>query len=126
MSTSQTPNTSRKRFSATNASMKALEADGWIVDKCERRIPHCFITKDLFGMFDLMAMSPSRGIMGVQVTAGASTSNFHKRVDKIKAEARHAIWLAAGGRIRVMSWEKRAGQKERNCRILEIQKANPE
>ena len=116
----------RKPFPATNHARKRLESEGWTVDRCDRTIPHCFITKDLFGMFDLLAVSPGRGILGIQVTGGTSTSNFHARVEKIKAEPRHAIWLASGGRIQVWSYEKVSDTKERALRILEITSAPPQ
>lgn len=110
----------KKPFSANRASVKALEADGWTVGVVEQRIPHCFITRDLFGFADLVAMSPTRGIMAVQVTGGTSTSNYHARIRKLREEPRHALWLASRGRIQVHSWEKRAGTKTRECRVLEI------
>jgi hypothetical protein len=112
----------KKPFNATAASIKLLVADNWTCGKVEQRIPHTFITRDLFNMFDLVIMSPTRGLAGVQVTGGTSTSNFLARVRKIKENPLHAIWLASGGRIIVHSWEKRAGKKERECRILEITK----
>jgi hypothetical protein len=115
--------TKRKRpFAATLASEKALKADGWTVGRVEQRIPGCFITRDFFGFADLIAAAPSRGIMAVQVTGGTSTSNFHARVAKVKAEPRAAIWLASGGRIQVHSWETQPGTKERKLRVLEITK----
>jgi hypothetical protein len=114
-----------KPFAANNESRKALEAAGWTVATVEQTIPHCFIKRDCFGIADLLAVSPSKGIMLVQVTGGTSTSNFHARVNKIKADPRHAIWLASGGRLQVHSWEKKANQKERECRVLEITKVEP-
>ncbi len=107
------------RYSANNASMKALERDGWTCFVVEQRIPHTFITRDVFGFADLLCCSPTRGIMLVQVTAG---SNMAARVAKVKAEPRHAIFLASGGRVQVHCWTKRAKKKERVCRILEIRK----
>jgi hypothetical protein len=65
-------------------------------------------------------VSPSRGILAVQVTGGSGKSNFNARVAKIKAEARAGIWLSAGGRIRVMSYEGRGSVRE--LRQLEIVK----
>jgi translation initiation factor IF-1 len=58
--------------------------------------------------------------MLVQCTGGTSSGNFNKRVAKIRAEPRHAIWLASGGRIQVHSWELRVDTKERALRTLEI------
>jgi hypothetical protein len=112
----------KKPFAANNASVKALEADGWTVEKVEQRIPHCFITRDCFGFGDLLAISPTRGIMLVQATGGKSTSNFHERVRKIKLEPRAGLWLASGGRIQVHSWEGKGSQ--RICRVMEVLKEN--
>ena len=112
-----------KPYSANNASKKRLEAEGWTVDVVEQRIPHCFITRDFLGFADLIAVSPTRGIMAVQVTGGG---NGPSRLEKTRNEPRHAIWLAAGGRIQIHDWRKRAGQKERVCMILEIQKQDNE
>ena len=94
-----------KPFAANLASTKMLEAEGWTVGTVEQRIPHTFITRDLFGFLDLMAMAPSR-------------------VAKIRLEARAGIWLASGGRIQVHDWVKVKGQKARHCKILEITKEN--
>lgn len=115
----------KKPFAASNASIKALESEGWTCWNVESRIPHTFITRDAFGFGDILAMSPSKGIMLVQATGGCVSSNFNARVAKTKAEPRHALWLASGGRIQIHSWEKRNGQKQRECRILEITKETP-
>ncbi len=111
-----------KPFAASLASRKALEADGWTVTVVEQRIPKCFITRDAYGFGDLLCCSPTRGIMLVQATGGCVSSNFNARIRKIKAEPRHAIWLASGGRIQVHSHEKAKGTSKRVCRILEITK----
>ncbi len=109
-----------KPYPATARSIKALEADGWTVERVEQRIPHTFITRDCYGFGDLLACSPSRGIMLVQVTGGTSTGNFHARVAKIKAEPRAAVWLASHGRILVHSWERGTKSKERTLRVFEV------
>ena len=111
--------TRKKPFSANRASVKSLEAEGWTVGVVEQRIPHCFITRDLFGFADLIAISPSRGIMAVQVTGGG---NGPARVKKTRLEPRSAIWLASGGRIQVHDWRKRAKQTQRECVVIEITK----
>ncbi len=110
----------KKPFAATSASMKSLTAEGWTCFVVEQRIPHTFITRDVFGFADILACSPTRGIMLVQVTGHASTSNFHSRVAKTKAEPRHAIWIASGGRVQVHSWQGKGNQRQ--CKILEITK----
>lgn len=110
----------KKPFAANNASRKALESDGWTVAPVEQTIPHCFIKRDCYNFADLLACSPTRGIMLVQATGGKSTSNFHARVAKIKAEPKAAIWLASGGRIQVHSWEGVGSKRE--CRVFEVLK----
>ncbi len=111
----------KKPFNTTGLAVKHLEADGWTVSITEQRIPHTFITRDTFGFADLLCCSPTRGIMLVQVTGGTGKSNFNARVAKIKAEPRHAVWLASKGRIRVMSYETIKGSKERLLREMEIE-----
>jgi hypothetical protein len=110
----------KKPFNATGRAIKELEAQGWTVERVEQKIPHTFISRDCFGFADLLAISPSRGIVLVQVTAGYSASNFNARVAKIKAEPRAAIWLASGGRIWVWSYEGKGNDRE--LREIEIQK----
>ena len=39
-----------------NRSIKWLESQGWDVDIVERHMPHAYITKDLFHMWDLVAI----------------------------------------------------------------------
>ncbi len=110
-----------KPFAANNASIKHMEAQGWTCTIVEQRIPHCFITRDAFGFGDILVCSPTRGIMLVQATGGGNGS---ARAIKTRAEARHAIWLAAGGRIQIHDWRKRAGQSKRELMILEITAAD--
>lgn len=108
-----------KPFAANLASTKLLESQGWTCQTVEQTIPHTFIKRDAFGFGDILACSPTRGIMLVQATGGG---NGPSRVAKIKAEPRAAIWLASGGRILVMDWKKRAGQTKRECVMVEIAK----
>ena len=109
----------KKPFAANNASRKKLESEGWTCSTVEQTIPHYFIKRDCYGFGDILACSPTRGIMLVQATGGG---NLSTRAEKTRLEPRHAIWLASGGRIQIHDWVKRANQKQRECRILEITK----
>ncbi len=111
----------KKPYAASNASKKALEQEGWTVTVVEQTIPHCFIKRDAYGFGDLLCCSPSKGIMLVQATGSTGGGNMSARVTKTLAEPRHAIWLASGGRIQIHCWTVRAGKKQRECRIQEIQ-----
>ena len=106
-----------KPFAANNASTKLLEAGGWTCCTVEQTIPHTFIKRDFAGFADLIAFSPTRGIIAIQVTGGG---NGASRIAKIKGEPRAAIWLASGGRIQVHDWRKRAGMRARECCMFEV------
>lgn len=115
----------KKPFSANNASRKKLESEGWTVGKVDQSVNtgKFVFTVDLWHFADLIAMSPGRGVMLIQATAHTSTSNFHARVAKVRAEPRHAIALACGIRIQVHSWQGKGSKRE--CHILEITATPP-
>ena len=108
-----------KPFAANKASTDLLTAAGWTCMTVEQHIPHTFIKRDCFGFGDILAISPTRGILMVQATGGGNGST---RAIKIRNEPRAAIWLACGARIQVHDWISRKGQKERQCNILEIER----
>ncbi len=112
----------KRKFAANHESIKLLTAEGWTCAIVEQRIPHTWITRDCFSFGDILACSPTKGIMLIQVTGSTGGGNFSARIAKTKAEPRHAIWLAAGGRIQIHCWTKRANKKERECRVLELTK----
>lgn len=103
----------------TARSIAKLKADGYCVATVERWIPTTpagyrgpLLRKDAFGFADLLLVKV--GVIGatlVQVTTG---DNHSKRLDKIKASAEAAIWLAAGNRILLTSWSKKgkAGKRK--------------
>jgi len=109
----------KKPFAANREAIKILESQGWTAFVVEQTIPYSFLKRDCFGFGDILAVSPTRGILMIQATGGGNGST---RAIKIRQEPRHAIWLAAGGRIQVWDFVKRAGQKQRDCKILEITK----
>lgn len=108
-----------KPYAANNVAKKMLEDNGWTCHVVEQVVPHCFFKRDAFNFGDILCVSATRGIMLVQVTGGGHHAD---RIAKIKAEARAGIWLAAGGRIQVWSFDKQAGSKERKLRITNIVK----
>jgi len=110
-----------KPFAANLASTKMLEASGWTVGTVEQTIRTGVITfkRDLFNFVDLVAISPSRGILFVQATGGG---NMGARALKIRDNPIYAIALAAGARIQVHDWVKVKNSKDRFCKILEITK----
>ncbi len=90
--------------SNTKLSTEALEARGYEVAPCEMVIPHTNIKRDLFGMFDLIAMKEGDPIIGVQCT---SVGNVNARLKKIRSNPKHVTWLhvGTGAEIEVHGWE---------------------
>src|ERR1700744_2508647 len=93
----------------TKRSLKLLRNEGYEVAIVERWNAFAKIRQDLFGFADLLCLHPRHGILAVQTT---SWPNVKKRLDKIKAEPRASMFLAAGGRIIVHGW------KGRECKIV--------
>jgi hypothetical protein len=79
---------------------------GWLAQTVEQRLPHTFITRDLFGFIDVVALDGKAGLLGIQAT---SSGNMPARVAKIREECAEASarWLEAGNRIVVWGWAKR-------------------
>lgn len=73
------------------------------------------IRSDLFSIFDLVAISPAEGIIGIQ-SCGADFSAHYK---KITIEHRHnaLMWLSSGGKIELWGWrllvEKRGSKRRK-------------
>lgn len=63
--------------------------DGWAAAICEKTIPKTWIKKDLFGMWDIVVLTPDR-MIGVQATDPTSRS---KHRDKLLANPLLLLWL---------------------------------
>jgi hypothetical protein len=93
-----------KTMSPTGRTLNLLRAEGFEVDVVERRLPHCHIAVDLFGMFDLIAVrSDTLGTLGIQAT---SASNHAQRVKKLLMNPVLPVWLGSGNRAEVISWRQ--------------------
>ena len=90
-------------MSPNNLTVRALEADGWVVDLVERQIPGTFLKKDLFGMFDVLAVRAEE-TLAVQAT---SDTNVRARVKKLSDSEKIGAIRKAGWRIEVWGWKKR-------------------
>jgi hypothetical protein len=95
---------------------------GWTAQNVEQTIPHTFIKRDLFGVIDVIAVTPD-GIIGIQAT-GDHGGDMQRRVRKIVAEPRALVWLGAA-RLAVWGWGKRGAVGKRKLwtlREIEITK----
>lgn len=95
----------------TARTLALLRKRGACADVVERRLGGTFITKDLFGCIDVVALEPGLpGLLGVQAT---TASNQASRLAKIRLEPRARLWLQAGNRLVVMGWAKRGARGAR-------------
>jgi hypothetical protein len=98
-----------KKVSPTQRTLAECKRRGWIAQVVEQTIPHTFIKRDLFGVIDIIAITPD-GIIGIQATAGKG--NHAKRVAKAVAEPRLSAWLRAGAMFGVWSWALQGARGE--------------
>jgi hypothetical protein len=87
----------------TARALARLRELGYLADVVERRLPRCFITRDLFGCIDVVAVRPGE-VLGVQCT---SASNLAARLARARGAPGLRDWLAAGARFGVWGWAKR-------------------
>lgn len=105
----------------TIAEMKKLQRVYGIVERfihnysAHKKSPG--IRSDLFNIFDLLAMHPRQGIIGIQV-CGPDFSSHYKKITQEHAD-KAIMWLAAGrgrSKIEIWSWRKvlkKRGGKQR-------------
>lgn len=89
-------------MSPTQRSLAWLRERPGTAQVVEKWNPHAMVRQDLFGVIDILSISPGM-ILGVQACAGASVS---ARVKKALAEPRLREWLDAGGLFVVHGWRK--------------------
>jgi hypothetical protein len=101
--------------SPTEKTLAALKAKGCMCGMVERWIPRARIRKDLFGIIDIIALEPGRGIVGVQSTGtDFSSHNTKLTVENVIASI---AWLEAGGHLELWSWS-RVKQKRGGSRMI--------
>jgi hypothetical protein len=105
--------------SPTARSLALLRERGYLVEVVEKRLPRTFITKDAFGILDVIALRAGE-VLGVQVT---SASNHSSRRAKALAAPGLRAWLESGARFSIHSWGKcgpRGQRKRWECREQEL------
>lgn len=92
--------------SPTQKTLEHLEECGWVADIVERRLARN-VTKDLFGIGDILAMQGGYLLM-VQAT---DSSNHAARRKKALASANLAMWTEDRNRLfEIWSWNKKTGR----------------
>jgi len=107
----------KKKFNANGATIKWLEAAGWTADIVEYRIPKTWITRDLFGCIDILAVHPEKKIIGgFQATADSVVrgktcrSNGLARLRKLLTSEKAKLFVQSGGRLSLVVWSEQTDQ----------------
>lgn len=94
----------RRGRSPTSRTLERLRRDGYLAGVVEISLPRCHIHRDLFGIFDILAVRGDvQGCLAIQTT---SASNHAARRRKMLAEPNLRIWLQAGNHAEVWSWRQ--------------------
>lgn len=112
--------------SPTARTLAECRRRGWIAQVVERRLPRMFVTQDLFGCIDVVAValvaqgpnSARRRVIGIQVCAG---TDHAKRRAKVLAEPRIRQWLEAGAHMEIWSWAKQGKAGARKLWTLRVE-----
>lgn len=107
----------KKTTSPTARTLAECRKRGWHAQVVERRIPKSFVTLDLFGCIDIIAITDN-GILAIQATSG---SNHASRMTKSFEEPRLRAWLGAGGRFEVWSWAQQGASGTRKLWTLRVE-----
>lgn len=119
----ETPERKKRKPSKTPTArtLEYCRKHGWIAQCVEQTIPKMFIKRDLFGVIDIIAITPERQIIGIQATGDSVSGNVSTRKHKILAEPRALAWLLTGARLEVWGWGKRGAQGERKLWRLRVE-----
>ena len=97
--------------------LRRLRSDGIVAETVEYQ-GYGQRTHDLLGFIDIVALCPTRGIIGIQAT---SRDHISHRREKIKGPCakKAAAWLTAGGSIEIRGWSTR-GPRQLELKIEAI------
>ena len=95
-------------LSPTQRTIRALKEQGVICAVVERFNPHVGehgIRQDLFGIIDIIALDPIRGVVGIQACSQSSASHLRKLKEEKSQEC--IDWLSTPGtKLEVWCWRK--------------------
>lgn len=101
-------------ISHTPRSLKRLRDEGYVADVVERWLPKANVRRDLFGMFDIVAVGRGHTV-GVQVTGYTSVA-LHRRT-LLMAPALAEV-RAAGWHVQIHGWRK--VRNRWTCRVVDL------
>ena len=95
-------------MSPTQRTIRELKNNGRVCAIVEKWNPHVGlhgIRQDLFGIIDVLALDPERGVVGVQCCSGSMASHYRKITEERIQETMD--WLQTPGTaLEIWSWRK--------------------
>ncbi len=95
-------------MTSTQRTLRELRHNGRVCAIVEKWNPHVGahgIRQDLFGIIDILALDPQRGVVGVQCCIGAMKSHIVKITETLAQET--TDWLKTPGTsLEIWSWRK--------------------
>lgn len=89
----------------TQRTLRELKRQGRVCAIVEKWIPHARVRKDMFGIIDVIALDPQRGVVGVQST-GQDFAGHHRKLTEQKAQE-CVDWLQTPGTVlELWGWRK--------------------
>ena len=96
----------------TQRTLKKLKARGLICAVVEKYNIHARrsdgkrgVRQDLFGIIDILALDPARGVVGVQST-GSDFAGHHKKITQEKSKEAIAWLRTPGTHLELYGWRK--------------------
>lgn len=91
-------------------SIKLLAEHGWLAGDVEQWIPGTQVRRDLYGLFDILAVHARYGMLGLQVTDSTNLGKHVTAALKTKDELNHRLvtCLRAGMRVEYWGWRPKA------------------
>lgn len=92
-------------MSPTQRTLRALKGLGLVCAIVERWIPRANIRRDLFGIIDIIALDPARGVVGVQ-SCGNDFSGHDKKIREEKVQQSFEWLSTPGTQLELWAWRK--------------------
>jgi len=102
----------KKRPNYTSKTLQHFRGMGFPVDKVEQWIPRAKKRRDLFGIIDIIVLTPS-GVLGIQSTGPSGYSSHLKEMTGNKSSACVDWLLTPGTKLQLWAWRKvKEGRRE--------------
>jgi hypothetical protein len=99
--------------SPTKRTLALLRKQGFVAEVVERRVPGCLVSRDLFGIADVLAIHPEQYV--VLLIQATTADHFADRLRRVQGQPVLPSLLAAG--VRVEIWAGGKGVVDGMCGV---------